>query len=385
MRLFEAILEANHRAAGGDKSAGLHVEEFADSLPLIALTCIDPRLNPLMPEVLGIPEEKFIWLRNAANIITSSTSSTMRSLALACAVKGGKEIAIIGHTDCKIAHLSALDLTDRFKAQGIDRSRLPENLVEFFGMFASERQNVMRGVDFIRQSPLIGSKTPVHGLVVDINTGKLEWVVNGYQTLAQAASVPLTAPKIGVDNEIMRSISNFNIGDVRMPDMKIGDSASKTNPVSSPIPTPTPITPVPAASAPTSGTSPLTMKMEAIGTSASTQGATLKTDQKAQQRNPQQYQQKSQTPSRIRIDKTSMYKVLGDDRKVYGPVTAAEIERWVEEGRIDLKTLAQKIGYHEWKQLETYMDKQIPPSIPIPPALTSAIKTFKEIRDKMGR
>ena len=27
----------------------------------------------------------------------------MRSIALACAIKGGREIAIIGHTDCKVA------------------------------------------------------------------------------------------------------------------------------------------------------------------------------------------------------------------------------------------------------------------------------------------
>ena len=194
MRLFEAILEANHRAMGGDKSAGLNPSQFAEALPVIALTCIDPRLNPLLPEVLGVSEEQFIWLRNAGNIITSSTSSTMRSLALACVVKGGKEIAIIGHTDCKVRQTSTLELTDRFRALGIDRGHLPENLVEFFGMFASERQNVIKAVDYVRQSPLIGPKIPVHGLVIDIQTGKLEWVVNGYESLATAiSSVPRSA------------------------------------------------------------------------------------------------------------------------------------------------------------------------------------------------
>src|SRR5213594_3398981 len=115
MRLFEAIIDANHRALAGDKTAGLHPSEYADSLPLVALTCIDARLNPLMPEVLGIPEEQFIWLRNAGNIITSPTSSTMRSLAMACAIKGGKEIAIIGHTDCKVRQTSMVELTERFR------------------------------------------------------------------------------------------------------------------------------------------------------------------------------------------------------------------------------------------------------------------------------
>src|SRR5262245_14932605 len=106
MRLFEAILQANHRAIAGDHTAGVTPSEYGDSLPVIALTCIDPRLNPLMPAVLGIPPEQFIWLRNAGNIIFNPMSSMMRTLALACAIKGGREIAIIGHTDCKVGKTS---------------------------------------------------------------------------------------------------------------------------------------------------------------------------------------------------------------------------------------------------------------------------------------
>lgn len=188
MRLFEAILDANHRAVAGDKNAAVHVAGFADALPVVALTCIDPRLNPLMPGVLGLPDDQFIWLRNAGNIITSSMSSTMRSLALACVVKGGKEIAVIGHTDCRAGQTTVLQLTEHFKALGVDRSKLPDNLVEFFGLFASERQNVMKAVDFIRHSPIIGPKVPVHGLIVDIQSGRLEWLVNGYQALEAAAA-----------------------------------------------------------------------------------------------------------------------------------------------------------------------------------------------------
>jgi carbonic anhydrase len=78
-RLFEAILDANHRALAGDAEAGLHPAEFEDELPLVALTCVDARLNKLLPQVLGVPPEQFIWLRNAGNIISGPMSSTMRS------------------------------------------------------------------------------------------------------------------------------------------------------------------------------------------------------------------------------------------------------------------------------------------------------------------
>src|SRR5258707_3169878 len=96
MRLFEAIIDANHRALAGDQNAGLHPAEFEDELPIVALTCIDPRLNPLMPAVLGVPGDQFFWLRNSGTIMTGPLSSTIRSLGAACAIKGGKEIAIIG-------------------------------------------------------------------------------------------------------------------------------------------------------------------------------------------------------------------------------------------------------------------------------------------------
>ena len=117
MRLFEAILEANHRAVAGDNSAGLHPSDFADELPVIALTCIDPRLNLLFPSALGLPGEQFIWLRNAGNIITGPLSSTVRSLALACAVKGGEQIVIIGHSDCQVCKMPTLLLLDKLQDQ----------------------------------------------------------------------------------------------------------------------------------------------------------------------------------------------------------------------------------------------------------------------------
>ena len=224
MRLFESIIDANHRALAGDETAGLHPAEFADSLPIVALTCIDPRLNPLMPEVLGVPEENFIWLRNAGNIIFDPMSSMMRTLALACAVKGGKEIAIIGHSDCQVCKTTVMKLTDAFRALGVDRAKLPENMNEFFGLFASERQNVLRGAEIVRQSPLIGSKVPVHGLLVDIETGKLEWLVNGYQTFVTMSDKWNEVVKsAGQTVDALKPLGDFNIGEMKFPETKIGE------------------------------------------------------------------------------------------------------------------------------------------------------------------
>ncbi len=325
MRLFEAIVEANHRALTGDQTAGLHPREFADSLPVVALTCIDARLNPLMPEVLGIAEEQFIWLRNAGNIITSPTSSTMRSLALACSVKGGKEIAIIGHTDCKVRLTSVAELTDRFRALGIDRSRLPDNLNEFFGLFASERQNVMRGVDFVRQSPLIGPKIPVHGLLVDIGTGKLEWLVKGYDALGTVAAAQPPEPQpAGAGPSLLDQMPAFNLGEMKFPDFKIGESAfAMPSPISSKSDSP------PARPAET------------------------KTNKEAP----------------LKLHPSTLFKVIGKDQKIYGPVSGADLQQWLVEGRILATSLAQRTGYKEWKQLAHFAEDQLRHAIPQPPPL----------------
>ena len=340
MRLVEAIMEANHRAAAGDATAGLHPDEFGDSLPLVALTCIDARLNPLIPEVLGVPEEKFIWLRNAGNIITGPMSSTMRSLALACAVKGGKEIAIIGHTDCLVRKTSMVELTDRLKALGIDRAKLPENLNEYFGLFASERQNVIRGAGVVRQSSLIGPKVPVHGLLVDIQTGRLEWLVNGYQVWSQAA-VPTVAPHAqpaaasGLDFKL--NLPDFKIGEMKFPEIKIGDVSLK-------------LEKEPASTPPsTSETPPTTAPHES-----------------------------SRLKLHVHLDKDLAFKILGADQKEYGPVPLGKVLQWLAEGRIDEQTPAQAAGTVEWKPLSAFRELlRKTPSIPLPPPLTPPPKFQK--------
>ena len=336
MRLFETIVDANQRAAGGGE-VSFDLQPYSDSLPVVALTCVDPRLNRLFPNVLGIPEDQFIWLRNAGNIIFDPMSSMTRTLALSCAVKGGKEIAVIGHTDCKVGKISIVELIDRFRASGVDRSKLPDNLNEFFGLFASERQNVMRAVEFVRQSPLIGSKVPVHGLMVDIQTGRLEWVVNGYQAFSTTATAQsVEAPQLG-GRQTTIPLPEFKIGEMKFPDIKIGELATPAPQVAQPI-----------SLSPTGG--------EGRG-----EGAGAAQVRRVEIRRPAQETAQPKTPPTppplVRIDPSQMYKVMGDDRKIYGPVLGREIERWLSEGRIDLNTLAQKVGYKNWKRLADFAEE----------------------------
>ncbi|MGA4643375.1 carbonic anhydrase [Limisphaera sp. 4302-co] len=223
MRLVEAIVDANHRALSGDAQAGLRPAEHADSLPVVALSCLDARLNPVLPEVLGIPEEQFLWVRNAGNVVGGPLSSAARSLAMACLLEGAREILVIGHTDCRVARQSVLGLLERFRSLGVSRDLLPDNLLESFGLFASEPQNVHTACEILRKSPLIPPRIPVHGLMVDLETGRLDWLVNGYANLpavpetiqATVASVRETLGRVG---EWM----DFRVGSAALSDLPIG-------------------------------------------------------------------------------------------------------------------------------------------------------------------
>jgi carbonic anhydrase len=94
-------------------------------------------------------------------------------------------------------------------------------------MFASERANVLKAVEFTRHSPLIGPKIPVHGLMVDTATGKLEWVVNGYQALDSVASAKAAGVKLADESgDAMRSLAAFKIGEMKFPETKIGEIAT---------------------------------------------------------------------------------------------------------------------------------------------------------------
>ena len=333
MRLFDAILTANQRATAGGGKVELPLGEFADALPLVALSCIDARLNALLPEKLGVPEEQFVWLRNAGNIVTGPLSSTVRSLALACAVKGGKEIAVIGHTDCQVAKGGAMQLLEGLAKLGVERARLPENITEYFGVFASERQNVLKACEIIRSSPLIGPKVPVHGLMMDVQTGKLECLVNGYEAFTSTASEFTGALKATVDKaqSALGELQDFKIGEMKFPESKIGEMATQVEQV--------------------------LQKIEDVVV------------KHPEAQTPRELATEAARDLVRHIVRNKLYKVIGDDRKVYGPIKGEKLLQWLTEERIDAKTPIQVEGGTEWAPLEKLGELVRRAPIPLPPPL----------------
>ena len=135
---------------------------------MAVVTCMDCRLVQMFEQVLGLERGDVIELRTAGATISDperegGLSDLIRSLAGGIYLLGVREVAVIGHTQC-----------------GLD----PQLLIEkadpksWFGAFDDVHVNVKEVVDIIRKSPFL-PKIPVHGLVIDVETGKLEMVERG--------------------------------------------------------------------------------------------------------------------------------------------------------------------------------------------------------------
>lgn len=380
MRLLDAILDCNSRFRPGEGGGRLKPEEYAEALPLVALTCIDARLNHLLPDALGVPEESFIWTRNAGNIITGPLSSTMRSLALACLVKGGREIAVIGHSDCLVGKSNMLKLTDAMRALGVDRARLPENLVDYFGLFSSERQNVMKAVEHIRGSPLIGPKVPVHGLMVNLDTGRLEVVVNGYRALDTATSqFTSTIRKAETIAKSLEDLPDFKIGNLEFPTAKIGDAASKLGEALHKFET----------KFEAAGTA-IGHDQQSIGSARSHEQPHTHADENHQKTIADRVVEKIEervgdyVEQRVgaaagavedlvqrlvqKVDPNRRYLLIGSDQKRYGPVAGRIVRQWLTDNRIDANTPVQLEGSEIWQTLGSLPDAK---SVRLPPPISS--------------
>ena len=63
-----------------------------------------------------------------------------------------------------------------------------------------------------------------------------------------------------------------------------------------------------------------------------------------------------------------MYKVIGSDGKIYGPISADVLRQWLGEGRLNAATLVQPEGADDWRPLSALAAFAIPPAVSMPPS-----------------
>jgi carbonic anhydrase len=160
---FADLFEGNARYAGVP-------HEVADSgvarRGLAVVTCIDSRIDPL--GVFGLVPGDAKLLRNAGARVTPDV---LRSLGLAVAALGVRRIAVVQHTDCKMT-------TSRDDLLGAIREATGAPLADFDPLAIDDHAGVLTAdVDIVLRSPLVAAGTVVAGLLLHLDSGRLETVV----------------------------------------------------------------------------------------------------------------------------------------------------------------------------------------------------------------
>jgi carbonic anhydrase len=97
---------------------------------------------------------------------------------------GCAEIFVSGHRDCGMSQIDEAAFERRMRERGVPAeaiAALRPSLRDWLGAFRDPHGNVERVVQTIRNSPLIPLDVPIHGLMFDPVSGRLELLVNGYE------------------------------------------------------------------------------------------------------------------------------------------------------------------------------------------------------------
>jgi carbonic anhydrase len=186
MNTLEQVLAANRCFIRNLPDEYIHYCPETSKLPtrqLAIFTCMDTRLVDFLEPAMGIKRGEVKMIKNAGNSITGPFEATIRSLIVGIFELGIKEVMVIGHLDCGVAHTTAEGLIEKMLARGIspDAIQMIEaELTNWIDHFHHPVDNIKEAVIKIRSNPLIPKDIPVHGLVFNPQTGELEVVVDGY-------------------------------------------------------------------------------------------------------------------------------------------------------------------------------------------------------------
>lgn len=185
MTLLEDLLAANEEFVGNEEFKAFKTDKTPNK-KAVFLTCMDTRLSELSIKALGLKNGDIKQIKNAGAVVSHPYGSTMRSLLVAVYALGVDEVYIMGHYDCGFGALQPEPVIEEMKNRGIN-DEVFETL-EYSGIevsdwlkgFDSVEESVRETVDNVKNHPLMAKTVPVHGMIIDPETGKVDLVINGY-------------------------------------------------------------------------------------------------------------------------------------------------------------------------------------------------------------
>jgi carbonic anhydrase len=184
--LLGEILNYNEHFVNEKKYEEFETTKFPNKR-MVILTCMDTRLLELLPKAINVSNGDVKTIKNAGALIMHPFGSIMRSILVAVYELQAEEVLIIGHYDCGMSGMKADSIIEKMKGKGISEETLQTlsysgiNVSEWLHGFTSVNESVAHSVDVVNKHPLMPKDIPVHGLVIDPKTGKLDLVVDGYK------------------------------------------------------------------------------------------------------------------------------------------------------------------------------------------------------------
>lgn len=164
---------------------------------MIILSCMDTRLTELLPKALNVKNGDVKLIKNAGAVITHPFGSLMRSILIALYELKAEEVYVIGHLGCGMSDVDPDVVIKHMVEAGISEDAI--NSLEYTGVdihkwlhgFGCVYSSVKKTVKIIKNHPLM-PKVPVHGLIMDPETGKLDLVVDGNKTIQDDEIISLS-------------------------------------------------------------------------------------------------------------------------------------------------------------------------------------------------
>jgi carbonic anhydrase len=152
---------------------------------MVILTCMDTRLLELLPKALNLGNGDAKLIKDAGGLVSHPFGSVMRSILIAVYQLKAQEVLVIAHYDCGMSGLKAEPVIESMKERGISDETIDTltysgiNIKQWLHGFDNVSESVEHSVDIIKNHPLMPKDVPVHGLVIDPKTGKLDLIVDG--------------------------------------------------------------------------------------------------------------------------------------------------------------------------------------------------------------
>ena len=180
--MIDSVLEYNEQFVKEQKYEEFRTTKFPDK-KMVIITCMDTRLIELLPRSMNLRNGDAKLIKNAGGIISHPFGSVMRSVLVALYELKASEVCVIGHHGCGMDNINSFETIKKMQERGISKQTFDTleysgiNIEKWLAGFENVEDSVRNSVNMIKNHPLLPIGTPVHGLVIDPETGKLDVVV----------------------------------------------------------------------------------------------------------------------------------------------------------------------------------------------------------------